>query len=100
MMLLNILQILLDVAWWVIIVQAIMSWLITFNVISPYTNDIVRSIWQALYTITEPVYRPIRRILPDFGQLDLSPMVVIVIMIIIQRAIMPALYTAVQGMAG
>jgi YggT family protein len=95
-LILNILDILLDVAWWIIIVQAILSWLIAFNVINTY-NDVVRSIWQALQVITEPFYRPIRRILPDFGALDLSPLVVIVILLILDRAVMPALYRAAMG---
>lgn len=95
-LILDILQILLNVLWWIIIVQAILSWLIAFNVINTY-NDVVRSIWNALQVITEPLYRPIRRILPDFGALDLSPLVVIVILLIIQQAVMPALYRMAQG---
>jgi YggT family protein len=77
------LAILLNVAWWIIIVQAILSWLIAFNVINT-SNDIVRSIWIALDRLTEPLYRPIRRIMPDLGALDLSPMVVLIIIIILQ----------------
>ena len=75
--------ILLNVAWWIIIVQAILSWLIAFNVINT-SNDIVRSIWIALDKLTEPLYRPIRRVMPDLGALDLSPMVVLIIIIILQ----------------
>ncbi|MGF7169716.1 YggT family protein [Sphingobium xanthum] len=81
--LLQTLAILLNVAWWIIIVQAILSWLIAFNVINT-SNDIVRSIWVALDRLTEPLYRPIRRIMPDLGALDLSPMVVLIIIIILQ----------------
>jgi YggT family protein len=95
-LILDILQILLNVLWWIIIVQAILSWLIAFNVINTY-NEFVGSIWRALRTLTEPLYRPIRRILPDFGGLDLSPMVVLVILLIIQQAVMPALYRVAQG---
>ena len=93
---LNILQILLDVVWWIIVVQFVLSILIAFNVINLY-NDVVRSIWNALLAITEPVYRPIRRILPDFGAIDLSPMVVIIILMIIERALLPALARAAAG---
>lgn len=89
--LLDIIQILLNVLWWIIIIQAILSWLIAFNVINTY-NDFVRSLWQALQTITEPIYRPIRRILPDFGGLDFSPFVVLIILLVIDSAILPALY--------
>ncbi|MBU0554347.1 MAG: YggT family protein [Alphaproteobacteria bacterium] len=86
------LAILLNVAWWIIIVQAILSWLIAFNVINT-SNDIVRSIWVALDRLTEPLYRPIRRIMPDLGALDLSPMVVLIIIIILQGPGLTALAT-------
>ena len=88
--LLNIIQVLLTVVWWFIIVQAILSWLIAFNVIST-TNDTVRTIWEALRRMTEPMYRPIRRILPDFGALDLSPLVVLLILYILMNIIIPSL---------
>jgi YggT family protein len=74
----QILQMLLNVVWWIIIVQAILSWLIAFNVINTH-NDFVRSVWTGLQRLTEPLYRPIRRILPDFGALDLSPLVVLLL---------------------
>lgn len=86
--LLQIIQVLLDVLWWIIVVQAILSWLIAFNVINTH-NDTVRAIWQALDRITEPLYRPIRRILPDFGALDLSPLVVLLVIGIVSRVIIP-----------
>jgi YggT family protein len=91
--LLQIASVLLNVVWWIIIVQAILSWLLAFNVINTY-NDTVRTIWQALQKITEPVYRPIRRILPDFGALDLSPLVVLLIIYIIRMILIPNLYDA------
>jgi len=90
----QIISILLNVLWWIIIVQAVMSWLIAFNVINT-NNDFVRSIWIALDRLTEPLYRPIRKIMPDLGALDLSPMVVLLAIIIMQQAIMPQLYRAV-----
>ena len=65
----QIIMILLNVLWWIIIVQAIMSWLIAFNVINTH-NEIVRSIWIALDRLTEPLYRPIRKVMPDLGALD------------------------------
>ena len=87
------LAILLDVAWWIIIIQAILSWLIAFNVINT-SNDIIRSVWIALDRLTEPLYRPIRRIMPDLGALDLSPMVVLIIIIILQGPGLQALAAA------
>jgi YggT family protein len=83
---LDILLVLLNVLWWIIVVQAIMSWLIAFNVINTY-NEYVRAVWQALQRLTDPLYRPIRRILPDFGGLDFSPLVVLLFIIIISHVI-------------
>ncbi len=74
---------------WLLILQAILSWLIAFNVINTY-NNFVRSVLRALDAITEPLLRPIRRILPDLGGIDLSPMVLILIIILIQR-LLPAI---------
>ncbi len=85
--------ILLNVAWWIIIVQAILSWLIAFNVINT-SNDVIRSIWIALDKLTEPLYRPIRRFMPDLGGLDLSPMVVLIIIIILQGPVLGAIARA------
>jgi YggT family protein len=87
----QILEYLLWIVTWVIIVQAVLSWLIAFNVINTH-NELVRSIWQALNTMTEPLYRPIRKILPDFGALDISPMVVLILINILQRIVLPGLF--------
>ena len=80
----DILYILLNLVWWIIVVQAILSWLMAFNVINTH-NEMVRSIWQALEKMTEPLYRPIRKVLPDFGALDLSPMVVLLALLILDK---------------
>ena len=90
-MLLQILSILLNVLWWIIIVQAGMSWLIAFNVFTTH-NDIVGQLWYVLERITEPLYRPFRRIMPDFGGLDLTPMVVLILIIILQGPVISYLY--------
>ncbi|HXH15318.1 MAG TPA: YggT family protein [Sphingomonas sp.] len=86
--LLQIVQLLLNLVWWVIVIQAILSWLIAFNVINTH-SDFVRTVWNALQKITEPLYRPIRRILPDFGALDLSPLVVLLILYILTNIVIP-----------
>jgi YggT family protein len=90
-MLLDILSILLNILWWIIIVQAVMSWLIAFNVINTH-NDFVGQLWHVLDRITEPLYRPFRRIMPDFGGIDLTPMVVLILLIILQGPVMAYLY--------
>jgi YggT family protein len=92
----GVLTVLIQVAWWIILVQFVLSILIAFNVINTY-NEVVGAIWNMLRTITEPIYRPIRRILPDFGAIDLSPMVVIIILMIIERALIPQLVYMSMG---
>ena len=61
---------------YIIIAGAVMSWLIAFNVVNPY-NQFVRSIWQGLNAVTEPLLRPIRRFMPDLGGIDISPVILI-----------------------
>lgn len=84
--LLDIVQMLLWVLSIVIIAQAILSWLVVFNVINT-GSDFVRAVWTALEKITEPLYRPIRKIMPDFGGIDFSPIVVLLLIWIISRVI-------------
>ena len=95
-MILNIVQILLDVAWWIIFVQFILSILISFNVINTY-NEFVRSIWNGLNTVTEPVYRPIRRMLPETDTLDFAPLIVLILIRIFSGAVLPWLYQMVSS---
>lgn len=75
---------LLNVLWWIIIIQAVLSWLFAFNVLNT-TSPAVRSIANALDRLTAPLYRPIRRILPDFGGIDFSPMVVLILILVLQK---------------
>ena len=86
-MLLQIVHILLTVLWWFIIAQAVMSWLIAFNVINTH-NQFVGQLWMVLDRITEPLYRPFRRIMPDFGGLDLTPMLVLILIIILDGPVL------------
>jgi len=85
-MLLQIVQYLLMVFTFVIVIQAVLSWLIAFNVINTY-NEFVRSVWNGLKVVTEPIYRPVRRILPDFGALDISPLVVLLVLHILRTIV-------------
>jgi YggT family protein len=79
----GVVNLLLDVLRWIIIIQAILSWLVAFNVINTH-NDFMRGLLNALDKITEPIYRPIRKILPDFGGIDFSPLVALILIIIVQ----------------
>lgn len=72
-----------SIAWFVIIASAIFSWLFAFNVVNP-RNPAVETIGRALYNLTEPVYRPIRRFLPDLGGIDISPIIVLIILYFLQ----------------
>ena len=92
----EILQVILNVIWWIIIAQAVLSWLIAFNVID-MRNDTIRQVWHALGRLTEPLYRPIRRVLPDFGALDLSPMVVLLLIYILQTILLPNIFSSLIG---
>jgi YggT family protein len=87
--LLGIAGLLLTVAMYIIILQAILSWLVAFNVINLH-NDFARSFLHTLDRITAPLYRPFRRILPDFGGLDFSPMIVLLLIIMVKDYLLPA----------
>lgn len=83
----------LDVVKWLIIIAAILSWLIAFNVINTH-NDLVRQIWTTLSRLSDMVCAPIRRLLPDLGGIDLSPLVVIILIIGIQAYLLPPLFSS------
>ena len=75
--LLQILLLLLDVAWFIMIVHIIMSWLISFQVLNLH-QPFVRQIWDGLNRLLQPIYDPIRRFLPNTGGLDLAPLVALI----------------------
>ena len=87
---LQILQLLLDVAFFIMIVHIIMSWLITFNVLN-LQQPLVHSIWDGLNRLLEPIYRPIRQFLPNTGALDLAPLVLFILIIIGRDILIPAM---------
>jgi len=89
--LLDVVSYLLNILSIVIIAQFVLSLLVTFNVVNTY-NEFVSGMMRALNIITEPLYRPIRRILPDMGGIDFSPMIVI-ILIAIMRILLRGLRT-------
>lgn len=72
---------------WLLIIQAVMSWLLAFNVLNP-RNQVVGMIWQFMLRLTEPLLRPIRRFLPNFGGIDLAPLVLILIIYFVRRSIL------------
>ena len=94
--LLDVILLALDLYTWVIIAVAVMSWLLAFNVIN-YHNDLVRSLWNGLNGVTEPLLRPIRRLLPVMGGLDISPIILLLVIFFIERVIQYYIYPAVLG---
>jgi YggT family protein len=82
--LISVLQLALQLYTYLIIASAILSWLVAFNVVNT-RNDVVRSIWSFLDAVTEPALRPIRRILPNLGGVDISPVLLILLIIFIQN---------------
>jgi YggT family protein len=76
----------LDIYSGIIIASAIMSWLVAFGVVN-VRNQFIRVIVDLLYRVTEPVLRPIRRILPNLGGIDISPVVALLLIIVVQHFI-------------
>ena len=74
---------LLRILGWIIILQVILSWLVAFNVLNTSSQGL-RAFMGALDRIMEPLYRPIRRILPDFGGIDFSPLVLLLVIQILR----------------
>ena len=88
---LDIVLIVLDLYVWLLIASAILSWLIAFNVVNT-RNQFVASVAEFLYRITEPALAPIRRFMPSLGGLDISPIILILIIMFIQRVIAYYIY--------
>lgn len=84
------LRLILDVVFFIMIIHIIMSWLINFNVLN-LGQQFVAQLWYGLNRLLEPIYRPIRNILPDTRPLDLAPLVAFIIVISLRDYILPAI---------
>ena len=82
--LVDIANLLLTVLTWIIIIQVVLSWLFVFNVLNTSSSG-VRAFALALERITAPLYAPIRRLLPDFGGIDFSPLVILILIQVLRR---------------
>ena len=80
---------------YVIIASVILSWLMAFGVINAY-NPFIRSLWQGINAVTEPLLRPIRRVLPDLGGIDISPVILLLGCYFVQSVIIPTLIDLVR----
>jgi YggT family protein len=89
--LLDVFLVVLQLYWWVIIIAAILSWLIAFNVVNRY-NDVVRAIWNFVTALTEPLLRPIRGMIPNLGGIDISPLILLLLIYFLQQVIYMYIY--------
>lgn len=83
----------LDIFWWIIIASAIFSWLYAFNVVNP-RNQFVGAVGNALFRITEPALRPIRRFMPDLGGIDISPIILLLVIFFIRQFLITSIAPA------
>ena len=82
--LISIVDMLLQIVVWVIIGQVILSWLVAFNVLNTSSGGL-RAFVETLDRLTQPLFRPIRKLLPDFGGIDFSPLVVLIAIQIVRK---------------
>jgi YggT family protein len=80
---------------WIIIASVVLSWLMAFNVVNAY-NPFVRTLWNALNAVTEPLLRPIRRMMPDLGGIDLSPIILLLGCYFVQSVVIPSIADLVR----
>jgi YggT family protein len=69
----------IDIYTWIVIASAIMSWLVAFGVVNT-RNQFIRTVVDVLYRVTEPALRPIRRIMPNLGGVDISPVILLLLL--------------------
>ncbi len=88
---LDIVLLVLQIYIWLLIASAVLSWLVAFNVVNT-RNPVVSAIGDFLYRITEPVLRPIRNAMPNLGGIDVSPVILILIILLIENVIVRYIY--------
>ena len=88
---LDVILIALQIYVWLLIASAVLSWLIAFNVVNT-RNQFVATVGEFLYRITEPALRPIRNMMPNLGGIDISPVILILIIFLIERIIVHYIY--------
>lgn len=89
----NIVDYLIQIFLVVVIVQFVLSLLISFNVVNLH-NQFVESLWRAVNALLEPILAPVRRFMPDTGAIDLSPMVVIILLNILRIILQSLVHVA------
>ena len=89
----------LDLAWWLIIISAVFSWLIAFNVVN-LSNSFVGQVYEFLHQVTEPMLRPVRRVMPNLGAIDISPIIVLIAITFLQILWQGTVFPAIAGAVG
>ncbi len=88
---LDIVLLVLQIYIWLLIAAAVLSWLVAFNVVNT-RNQVVHMVGDMLYRLTEPLLRPIRNMLPNLGGIDISPVILILIILFLQNVIVRYIY--------
>ena len=91
----QLLNALLSLYWWAVILAAVFSTLVSFGILDS-RNRLVWTIGDFLYRVTEPALRPIRRMLPNLGGIDISPLIVLIIIAVVQTVLLPKIFATVE----
>ena len=93
--LMQVFVLILGIIWFIVIAHIVVSWLVHFQVLN-LRQPLVSQIWYMLNRLVEPIYRPIRRVLPDLGGIDLAPLVVLIVLFFV-RSLVANYYYAYGG---
>lgn len=88
---LDIVLLILQIYIWLLIAAAVLSWLVAFNVVNT-RNQVVAMVGDFLYRVTEPLLRPIRNVLPNLGGIDVSPVILILLILLLENIIIRYIY--------
>ena len=88
---LDIILLILQIYIWLLIAAAVLSWLVAFNVVNT-RNQVVAMLGEFLFRITEPLLRPIRSVVPGFGGIDVSPVILILLILLLENVIIRYVY--------
>jgi len=88
---LDIILLILEIYIWLLIAAAVLSWLVAFNVVNT-RNQVVHMVGDMLYRLTEPLLRPIRSMMPNLGGIDISPVILILLILFLENVIVRYVY--------
>ena len=88
---LDIILLVLQIYIWLLIAAAVLSWLVAFNVVNT-RNQVVAMLGEFLFRITEPLLRPIRSVMPNLGGIDVSPVILILLILLLENVILRYIY--------